>query len=69
MSETNLKGILRSKKAPEPMVRGLKPFNCEGVVELELEEDLIKEVGVAYRQDASSALMDATVEFARNWVN
>ena len=51
------------------MVRGLKPFNCEGVVELELEEDLIKEVGVAYRQDASSALMDATVEFARNWVN
>ena len=38
-------------------------------MELELEEDLIKEVGVAYRQDASSALMDATVEFARNWVN
>ena len=43
--------------------------SLEGVVELELEENLIKEVGVAYRQDASSALMDATVEFARNWVN
>ena len=43
--------------------------SLEGVVELELEEDIIKEVGVAYRQDISSALMEATVEFARNWVN
>ena len=43
--------------------------SLEGVVELELEEDILKEVGVAYRQDISSALMEATVEFARNWVN
>ena len=42
--------------------------SLEGVVELELEESIIKEVGVAYRQDASSALMEATVQFAMNWV-
>lgn len=42
--------------------------SLEGVVELELEEDIIKQVGVAYRQDASSALMEATVRFALNWV-
>ena len=42
--------------------------SLEGVVELELEEDIFKEVGVAYRQDLSSALMEATVQFALNWV-
>ena len=42
--------------------------SLEGVVELELEEDIIKQVGIAYRQDASSALLDAAVRFAQNWV-
>ena len=39
----------------------------EGVVELQLEETIRKEVGVAWRKDASSSLVDATVQFSREW--
>ena len=42
--------------------------NLEGVAELVLEEDIIKEVGVAWRQDASSPLVHAAVDFAKEWV-
>ena len=42
--------------------------SLEGVVELELNEDIIKEVGVAWRPDAASPLMEAAVVFAQNWV-
>lgn len=39
----------------------------DGVVELQLEERIRKEVGVAWRKDAASSLVDATVQFAREW--
>ena len=39
----------------------------DGVVELQLEETIRKEVGVAWRKDAASSLVDATVQFAREW--
>lgn len=42
--------------------------NLQGVAELVLEEDIIKEVGVAWRPDAASQLMEATVRFAQDWV-
>lgn len=39
----------------------------DGVVELQLEETIRKEVGMAWRKDAASSLVDATVQFAREW--
>ena len=39
----------------------------DGVVELQLEKTIRKEVGVAWRKDAASSLVDATVQFAREW--
>ena len=39
----------------------------DGVVELQLEETIRKEVGVAWRKDAASSLVDATVQFSREW--
>lgn len=39
-----------------------------GVVELQLRERIIKEVGIAWRKDASSPLLDAAVRFAKGWV-
>jgi len=41
----------------------------EGVVELKLEEDIRKEVGVAWRKDASSPLVEEAVRFAVEWCN
>lgn len=38
------------------------------VVELKLEESIVKEVGMAYRRDVSSPVLDATVAFVRDWV-
>lgn len=38
------------------------------VVELKLDEAIIKEVGMAYRKDVSSPVLDATVAFVREWV-
>lgn len=43
--------------------------SLEGVAELELQEDIIKEVGVAWRQDTASPLMEAAVKFAKDWVD
>ena len=43
--------------------------NLEGVAELELYDDIIKDVGVAWRRDAASPLMDAAVRFAKEWVD
>lgn len=40
-----------------------------GVVELKIEEKIIKEVGIAWRRDASSPLLDAAVRFAKGWVS
>lgn len=39
-----------------------------GVVELKIEEKITKEVGIAWRRDASSPLLDAAVRFAKGWV-
>ena len=38
-----------------------------GVAEVRLEEPIIKEVGVAWRRDLSSAPVDTAVGFARRW--
>ena len=38
------------------------------VVELKLDEAIVKEVGMAYRKDVSSPVLDATVAFVREWV-
>ncbi len=40
-----------------------------GVVELKIEEKITKEVGIAWRKDASSPLLDAAVRFAKGWVS
>lgn len=39
----------------------------EGVVELRLKENIVKEVGAAWRKDAVSPLVEAAVKFAREW--
>ncbi|MCI8454123.1 MAG: LysR family transcriptional regulator [Lachnospiraceae bacterium] len=39
----------------------------EGVLEIRLEEPIIKEVGIAWRRDAASPLLDAAVEFSQRW--
>ena len=37
------------------------------VVEVKITEPIIKEVGIAWRRDAVSPMVDATVQFARSW--
>ena len=37
-------------------------------MELRLKEDIRKEVGVAWRKDATSPLVEAAIRFAREWV-
>jgi len=44
-----------------------KSRRMEGVAELLLEEDIRKEVGVAWRGDTSSPLIEAAVRFAVEW--
>lgn len=39
----------------------------DGVVELKLKERIVKEVGVAWRRDVASPLVDAVVGFSRDW--
>ena len=36
-------------------------------MELEIEERIVKEVGVAWRKDTVSSLVNAMVEFAKDW--
>lgn len=43
--------------------------NLSGVVELKIEEKITKEVGIAWRRDSSSPLLDAAVRFAKGWVS
>jgi DNA-binding transcriptional LysR family regulator len=40
-----------------------------GIVELKLKETIRKEVGVAWRKDTASPLVEATVRFAKEWVD
>lgn len=42
--------------------------NISGVVELKITEPIVKEVGMAWRKDTSSPILDAAVKFAREWV-
>jgi DNA-binding transcriptional LysR family regulator len=39
----------------------------DGIVELKLQQDIKKEVGIAWRRDATSPLVEATVKFAKEW--
>ena len=39
----------------------------KGVVQLQLEEPIVKEVGMAWRTDAGSPLIKTAVEFAGSW--
>jgi len=41
--------------------------SIDGVVELKLEEPIIKEVGIAWRKDNISPLVDTVVRFAGEW--
>lgn len=42
--------------------------SLEGVKELKLQEKIIKEVGMAWRKDAASPLLDAAIKFAGDWI-
>lgn len=42
--------------------------SIDGVVELKLKEPIIKEVGIAWRRDNTSPLVEAAVQFAQRWV-
>ena len=39
----------------------------EGVAQLKLRERIVKEVGIAWRRDAASPLVETAVGFAREW--
>lgn len=43
--------------------------SLDGIVELSLKEKITKEVGVAWRRDAVSPLVEATVRFAKEWTD
>ena len=45
-----------------------RSHTLSGVREIKLEERIVKEVGGAWRRDAASPLVDAAVQFAREWV-
>lgn len=45
-----------------------KSRSLDGIVELRLKEDIRKEVGMAWRKDAASPLVEAAIRFAREWV-
>lgn len=44
---------------------GVRTLN--GIVELKLKERIVKEVGIAWRKDAVSPLVDIAVQFSRDW--
>ena len=44
-----------------------KSHAVDGVVELKLKEPILKEVGVAWRRDAASPLLEGAVRFFRAW--
>lgn len=39
----------------------------DGVVELKLKERIVKEVGIAWRKDAVSPLVETLIQFAKEW--
>lgn len=43
--------------------------SIDGVVELKIKEPIIKEVGICWRRDNASPLVDSVVRFAKDWVN
>lgn len=45
-----------------------RSHSVDEVVELKLQEKIIKEVGIAWRLDAASPLLDAAVRFSKGWV-
>lgn len=45
-----------------------RSHTLNGVVELKLKETITKEVGMAWRRDAASPIVDAAVQFAKAWV-
>ena len=45
-----------------------RSHTLSGVVELKVKEPIVKEVGIAWRRDAASSLVDAAVQFAKEWV-
>lgn len=44
-----------------------RSHKLNGVTGLKLEERIVKEVGIAWRKDAASPLLDAAIQFARGW--
>ena len=44
-----------------------KSHAVDGVVELKLKEPIRKEVGVAWRKDAASPLLEEAIRFCRAW--
>ncbi len=44
-----------------------KSHSVDGVVELKLKEPILKEVGVAWRRDAASPLLEEAIRFFRAW--
>lgn len=44
-----------------------RSHTLEGIAELELEEEIKKEVGIAWRTDVPSPLVDAAITFAKDW--
>lgn len=45
-----------------------RSHTLQGVAELKLQEKITKEVGIAWRSDAVSPLVEAAVQFAKEWV-
>ena len=39
----------------------------DGIVEVKVEEPIIKEVGIVWRKDNASPLVDTVVRFAKDW--
>ena len=40
----------------------------DGVVEVKLQEPIVKEVGIAWRRDADSPLLNEAIQFCKKWV-
>lgn len=43
--------------------------SMEGTVELRLEEKIAKEVGIVWRKDAASPILDTLVNFSKEWAS
>ena len=45
-----------------------RSHTVDGVVEVKLKEKIIKEVGIAWRRDAASPLLNEAIRFFQEWV-